>query len=299
MILTEERLKKLEEQGRAKAQKLEAQKKELIKPVLSEHRHPQRDFFVADIYDLASNFWSDTASLEFPLFAMKATKNIRTYERGDVKFTIMPCAENGSPTQTDMDIWIFVISKLMTSINKNEPINPIIRFTAYDYLISTNRPTTKQYYNQLKTSLFRMVSSSIRTSFNWDKRYKNKPTVERAFNFLEGASIIYDKYRRMQAIEVVLPQWLYEGVQKRSVLKLSPDYFRIQSPLHRRIYEIARKHCGNQQFFEISLDLLQSKTGSTSPKKLFKLYIKRLSESNELPDYSLLLEGEKVTFKLK
>ncbi len=48
-------------------------------------------------------------------------------------------------------------------------------------------------------------------------------------------------------VEVTLPDWLYQGITQTKILKISPDYFRIRKAIDRRIYEIARKHCGYQK----------------------------------------------------
>ncbi len=37
-----------------------------------------------------------------------------------------------------------------------------------------------------------------------------------------------------------------EAIKAHEVLTLPPDYFRLRKPTERRIYEIARKHCGKQ-----------------------------------------------------
>jgi plasmid replication initiation protein len=59
------------------------------------------------------------------------------------------------------------------------------------------------------------------------------------------------------------------AVQK-TIRFLHRDYFRIRSPIARRLYEIARKHCGKQSSWRIDLELLQQKTGSLSTLKEFR-----------------------------
>ncbi len=65
-------------------------------------------------------------------------------------------------------------------------------------------------------------------------------------------------------VEVTLPDWLYQALEKKKMLKISQDYFRIRKAIDRRIYEIARKHCGNQGEFTISLEKLHMKSGSSA-----------------------------------
>jgi hypothetical protein len=42
-------------------------------------------------------------------------------------------------------------------------------------------------------------------------------------------------------------------------LTLNRDYFRLRKPIERRIYEIARKHCGRKKEWSIGLALLHKK----------------------------------------
>lgn len=99
-------------------------------------------------------------------------------------------------------------------------------------------------------------------------------------------------------VEVTLPDWLYQALHKKKILKISQDYFRIRKAIDRRIYEIARKHCGNQGEFTIALDKLYLKTGSTALLKMFRHNIKQLAKANDLPDYSIRydVKADRVIF---
>ena len=82
------------------------------------------------------------------------------------------------------------------------------------------------------------------------------------------------------------------------VLTINKDYFRLRKPIERRMYELARKHCGQSVKWEIGLDKLIKKTGSSSRRKEFRRMLKPLMQSNHLPDYRIELSGDdKVTFR--
>ena len=49
--------------------------------------------------------------------------------------------------------------------------------------------------------------------------------------------------------------------------------------------ELARKHCGEQDEWKISLELLHKKTGASSHYREFKSMIRELVENDHLPDY--------------
>lgn len=63
--------------------------------------------------------------------------------------------------------------------------------------------------------------------------------------------------------------------------ELHRGYFRLRKPLERRIYEIARKHCGKQREWKISLEKLQLKCGSCSTLKEFRRLVGAIVEEDQ------------------
>ncbi len=88
-------------------------------------------------------------------------------------------------------------------------------------------------------------------------------------------------------IEITLPDWLYQALHKKKMLKISQDHFRIRKAIDRRLYEIARKHFDHQREFTIAIEKLHLKTGSTVLLKMFRHNIERLAKTNDFPDYGL------------
>ncbi len=64
------------------------------------------------------------------------------------------------------------------------------------------------------------------------------------------------------------------AIESMEVLSIHEDYFRLRRPLERRIYELARKHCGKQTKWEIGLENLQNKIGRKAPLKRFRLNVR-------------------------
>jgi replication initiator protein A len=104
---------------------------------------------------------------------------------------------------------------------------------------------------------------------------------------------------RLVWCEIKLSDWVFNAIRAQEVLTLHRDYFRLRKPIERRVYEIARKHCGQQDSWKISVALLLKKSGSRSPEKRFRQMIRHLAEHNHLPDYSVSFDGETdmVTFR--
>jgi len=273
--------------------KCDATQKKQKKKHLSPKKHKQTDFFIADIFNNIT-FQDDIASMEHPLFALKAGDiKGREYIHNNFSITIAPHFKLGMATIHDKDIWIYCISKLMQAIHEEKEISRTVHFTIYDYLVTTNRGTSGQYYELTKTALDRLRATSITTNIETD-RIKEA----RGFGLIDSWRIVEEKDGRMVRVSVTLPDWLYRSVTSNQILTISPDYFRLRKPLDRRIYELARKHCGNQKEWKIRLELLLKKTGSSEKLKEFRRSIKSLVATNELPDYSVAynLENDLVIF---
>lgn len=254
--------------------------------VLTTDRYRQKDFFVADIFD--TSIKDDLNSMEHPLFALKAgDKRARHYEHNGISVTLKP-GFDGLATIHDKDIWIYCISQLVEAINRErEDIQRTIRFTAYDFLKTTNRRTDGDSYNRMGDALNRLQSTTIETNIE-TAQYRERA----GFSLIDSWRVIErsPNDNRMVAVEVALPDWLFRSVKSMQVLTLSRDYFRIRRPVDRRIYELARKHCGNQTKWTVSVAVLHKKTGSASLLRNFRQDIKSLAKSNELPDYRIMFD---------
>lgn len=262
---------------------------------LSPARHPQRDFFVADILDAAPK--DDMASMEHPLFALKTgDKRVRTYERNGNSVTVKP-GHDGCATIHDKDVWIYCISQLVEAINRGREVCRTVHFTAYDFLVTTNRDTSGRAYERMGNALSRLAGTRIETNIE-----TNGGRERAGFGLIDSWRVIErDRDDRMVAVEVTLPDWLWRSIKARHVLTLSPDYFRLRKPLDRRIYELARKHCGAQSRWRVSIEALHEKSGSAASLREFRRLIKALAESNELPDYRVDFDVEAgmVTFYVR
>lgn len=255
------------------------------------HLSPVKDekkFFIADIFETVT-YRDDLASMEFPLFALKAgdTKT-RKYEHDGLNITISASAAYGLATIHDKDFWIYGISKMFQAIFEGKPINRTVHFTVYDYLKSTNRSTSGRDYERAKEALDRLKGTTIKIESE-----NKKERITRSFGLIESWVVVEEKAGRMTRVSVTYPEWLYQSVQNKKVLSISHDYFRLRKPLDRRIYELARKHCGHQETFKIGLDLLRKKSGTIRDLRRFRADIKSLAVSDDLPDYAVQYDDKK------
>ncbi|AKZ66174.1 replication initiator protein A [Candidatus Palibaumannia cicadellinicola] len=255
------------------------------------------EFFIADELEIHS-FRNEIASMEHPFFALKGgDKNIRKYINGNINITIKPTVD-GIATIFDKDIWIYAISKLQEAMNYGLIISRTVYFTPYNFFLTTSRNTSGRSYSELRKTLSRLKGTIIETNIF----YKDKQEIV-GFGLIDSWRIIKNTEGNFKygMIEITLPYWLYQSLYKRKILKISSDYFKIRKAIDRRIYEIARKHCGNQKEFIISIEKLYLKTGSTSLLKMFRHNIKQLAKKNNLPEYNIYfnLIKDQVLFQNK
>ena len=113
-----------------------------------------------------------------------------------------------------------------------------------------------------------------------------------------GGFVQVGPQRRLKYCEITLSDWMLDQIEANACMTISNDYFRIRRPLERRIYEIARKHCGQQSRWQIGLEKLQQKTGSNAPLKRFRLNVRQIIEEDSTPDYTIeLTAADQVIFK--
>lgn len=252
-------------------------------------RHPQKDFFILDIADVVPK--DDTASMEHPIFSLATKPDHRHlhYEAGGRRLKIVPSGR-GLPTIFDKDILIFCISQLMHLKNQGKPVGKRVRFSARELMIATNRKTGGVEYQRLEDAFHRLMGTTFQTDIKTGDRRET-----RFFTLIEsGSGFVFKDNERMRLdyCEVILSDWFMRAIEAAEVVSISPDYFRLRRPLERRLYEIARKHCGNQKRWHIGLEKLQAKTGSNAPLKRFRLNLRQIIEEDHTPFYRFELDDK-------
>ncbi|MBE9640430.1 replication initiator protein A [Salipiger mangrovisoli] len=255
-------------------------------------RHPQGDFFVCDIFDAAPK--GDIASMEHPIFSLstKPDTRPRKYEHNGITVEIKPSID-GLATVHDRDILIYCISNLIKGMNEGKEPQQVVRFHASDLLKATNRMTTGRGYDLLKAAMERLAGTRISTNISTGGQ-----EVFETFGLIERARIVREsRDGRMQEVEIKLSDWVFNAIRAQEVLTLSREYFRLRKPLERRIYELARKHCGRQSEWRIGLTTLQKKCGSGSSLREFRRLVSAIAQEDEkyghMPDYEVRLDPEK------
>ena len=253
------------------------------------------DFFVCDFFGVAPKH--DLASMEHPLFSLstRPDRRILTYQHNDVDVTVTPSVR-GRATIFDADILIFCISQLMAALNADRPVARKLTLTAHDLLLATGRETSGDSYRRLREAFERLAGTRITTNI-----VTGEKEITSGFGLIEAWEIVRKtRAGRMVSVHVTLSEWIYQAVLERSVLTLNRDYFGLRKPLERRLYELARKHCGKQPNWKVSLEVLLKKSGSNSPRRVFRAMLREIIARDGLPDYRFHEEpGDRIVVTRK
>ncbi|MDG1372163.1 MAG: replication initiator protein A [Paracoccaceae bacterium] len=268
-----------------------------IKSPLLPDRFEQADLFVCDIFDASPK--GDMASMAHPIFSLstKPDHRIRRYEDESGKnFVEVKPSPEGLATIHDRDVLIYCISQLIAAINDGRTPSKVLRMKAYDFLKATNRVTDGRGYDALKSALVRLQGTQIETNV-----VTGETEQLDIFSIIDRARIVrQSRDGRMQEIEIHLSDWVFNAIRAKEVLTFHRRYFRLRKPIERRLYELARKHCGAKREWKITLPVLQRKCGSSSTLREFRRLIQNIVEHDtthaHIPDYGVQLLDDMMVF---
>lgn len=262
------------------------------------NRHPNRDFFILDVADAAPK--DDLASMEHPVFSLSIKPDMREleYEHNGRRLRVVPSGK-GLAAIMDKDILLYCISKMVHAKNSGDEITPWVEMSAHEVMVATNWRTNDASYQRFEEALIRLKGTVLLTDIAIDGY-----TQTRGFGLIDEFEVNRKNSRgelspfgRLTRIRVKVSDWTYRAVQGMEVLTINPLYFRLRRPLERRIYELARKHVGDQNHpFVINVSVLQKKVGSNSPEKKFRFFLKQIAADGHIPDYDISVEGSKAIF---
>ena len=205
-------------------------------------KHGNGDLFICDVADAALK--DLIPQMEHPFYSLSKKRDIaiRKYEHNGNWLEIMPSAK-GLATIYDKDILIYCISQIMEKLKRKEPVGQRVRITSYDLLVFTNRGTSGRDYDALCEAIDRLAGTRITTNIRTGDEEQRD-----SFGLIDAAAIRrkHGLDGRLLWVEIKLSDWVFNAIRGQEVLTLHRDYFRLGKPLERRIYELARKHCGRQ-----------------------------------------------------
>lgn len=247
----------------------------------------QLDLFTGAGGDIAARDAQDL--MAWPFFSLAKRKRVTPidFRMGEVAILVEPTAEHGMATIWDADVLIWIASQIVEARDAGRPTSRLIAATPHEIMRFTRRSTGKIGYERLKAALDRLQSTSIATSIRQiGARRRHR------FSWLNEWRERLDPKGRAIGIEMIVPDWFYEGVLDRAlVLTIDPDYFGLTGGLERWLYRIVRKHGGRQQGgWSFDIEHLWLKSGSLSPCKRFAFEIRDIVQRQSLPGYTLSLD---------
>ncbi|MBS2132081.1 replication initiator protein A (plasmid) [Burkholderia thailandensis] len=269
----------------------------------------------------------DLHSIEFPLWSLQKGKDTRTrvYRVSDKLVRIIP-STMGAANIFDKDILVYAATIIRKAADANLKTSRRIRFRVRDYLRYVNRSTGGRSYTAILDSCRRLRGTTVETNVDLelesgfeeialagesvpvdlaarkegagpdgeaDRKVKERT---RGFGFIEDYDVIEYTASGDGAVEleVILSRWTYNAIIKRRVLTMHPGYFGLGQPLERRLYDIAKKHCGDKLWWKIGLEKLHEKTGSAQELKYFRRDIVDMMMADRMPEFHVAIDDERA-----
>jgi plasmid replication initiation protein len=249
------------------------------------------DLFLYSLIDAPIK--DDRALMEYPFFSLqKQPRHVPlTYDDGNVRIRVSP-SEKGLATIWDRDFLMYAVSFVNDRIERGLPVERTIRFSLYDMLRFTGRGSGKRAYQLAQDALFRLRNTAVVTNKDAAGEIELK-----GFGWIDSYRLVGKQMKngetRMVAAEMTLCDWMFRAIAKeRRVLTINPRYYKLTKGLERRLYLIARKFCGQQEKWEISLEKLYERSGTTRVFRQFKAELISIIHADRIPDYAIALESE-------
>jgi len=249
----------------------------------------QLDLFTGVGGDIAARDAQDL--MAWPFFSLAKSKRVRPidFRMGEVSILVEATAEHGMATIWDADVLIWVASQIVEARDAGRATSRLIAATPHEILAFTRRGSGKASYDRLKAALDRLQSTSIATSIRQQGARRRH-----RFSWINEWRERLDARGRALGIEMIVPDWFYEGVLDRAlVLTIDPAYFGLTGGLERWLYRIVRKHGGRQKGgWSFDIEHLHLKSGALSPLKRFAFEMREIVRRQPLPGYSLALDRQ-------
>lgn len=243
----------------------------------------QGDLFALDS-PLLKEVRGERSLMAFPFFALskgKWSKPLK-YNNDSVSIEIV-ATPKGVATIYDKEVLLYIASLMVAKLEAGQQVSQDFYFTAHDLFRVTGDSASARSYTRLSDALERLQGTQIKTNIEAGGEGQSG-----FFSWLSDAQLQYSKTkngeRRLKAIKVRLCDWLYRAILRDNrVLEYSSLYFSL-GPIERRLYEVARSMCP-QGVLDVDIEALRLQLGYQSSIKHFRHEMKRVIESQSIPDF--------------
>jgi plasmid replication initiation protein len=259
----------------------------------------QLDIFLGELMAPASK--DDIGSMEHPMFSIKkgGDRKVRRYEHNGKFIEITPSVK-GSATIWDKDILIYVFTLMRQCLDRGETIPERFEINAADLLRAIGRDDSGAAYNRLYDAIDRLKGTQIKTNLPSGEENAEEETEMSFFGLVNDVIVLKNKQsKRLTRLLFEPSGWFRKQVANEYLLTINPSYFSLEGGLERRLYELARKHCGRQSHWRIRLDLLKHKVGSEASLNRFRFDMNALIDRSgkgflRVVDYLVVLKQDMV-----
>lgn len=262
----------------------------------------QGDLFLCDI--LTWPVKDDLASMEIPLFSISKNKDLelRIYNHGNKSISVRPSTD-GAATMFDKDLFVYINSQVISALNAGKPVSKTVKINSTEFLKATHRGDGGNSYQRILDMLRRLRGTTIETNietggirqtegFSLIDNYKitKAKKKNRKRPSQNGTEIEIYEVQEVHEFSVTLSDWSYNGLLKFEALTLNKEYFKLTRAFDRRIYELARKYCGDKSIFKMNIDLVSAKIGIKAERFRTREHLRQTIKDNQLPDYKIALD---------
>lgn len=261
----------------------------------------QTDIFVPTLYDVGtrdSRSIMDVAVFRLSKREKRAGEVIR-YDLPD-GYVEVKAGPDGMASIWDYDIVLMLISHLTDAMNrycegKEDKPGRTFRPHVGEILKFCRKGDGGRQIEEVERALDRLRGTTI-------KSVRERPAIggRRGLREIKTEGLIgdytvlsYTDTGKIAAVEIEIPKWLHREVtegKRPDVLTVHPDYFLIDPGIGRFIYRLARRAAG-KSMAKWSFQLIYERSGSTGTFKKFTFTLRKLIETNDLPEYLLAEES--------
>ena len=255
----------------------------------------QTDFFVPTLYDVGTK--DSRSIMDVAVFRLskrdRRAGEVIHYELSDGHVTVSGGAA-GMASVWDYDLVLMAVSHLTEQMNrfregKAERPSRIFRPHVADVLRFCRRSDGGKQKDDLVETCIRLNTTHV--SVQRIKKNSNGKTitVDEGEPLISRYKIIKSDTGKPEHIEIELADWMYREItdgKNPEVLTVHPDYFLIDPGIGRFVYRLARRAAGKTEA-KWSFQTIYDRSGSSGTLKKFTENLRKIINSNNLPEYNI------------
>nr|WP_237469193.1 replication initiator protein A [Gluconobacter sphaericus] len=253
----------------------------------------QTDFFVPTLYDVGTK--DSRSIMDVAVFRLskrdRRAGEVIHYELSDGHVTVSGGAA-GMASVWDYDLVLMAVSHLTEQMNrfregKAERPSRIFRPHVADVLRFCRRSDGGKQKDDLVETCIRLNTTHVAVQRIKKNSNGKTITVDEGEPLISRYKIIKSDTGKLEYIEIELADWMHREItdgKNPEVLTVHPDYFLIDPGIGRFVYRLARRAAGKTEA-KWSFQTIYDRSGSSGTLKKFTENLRKIINSNNLPEY--------------